>query len=155
MGRSNVCWRRSNSKRVTGPFESRFDMTSPYLQRPKRSLSQALEDTGRTPNEMGMREANSSLTGRLSKGPLRLSRNRIAIAMAVGMALLAGTAFVALRSENQQPVATTEPEELNAIVPAAGPSDNGSSEGPAANIEGWGDAPALTPPVGTTLDPND
>lgn len=83
-----------------------------------------------------------------------LSRNRIAVAFAIGLALLAGTTFVALRSEFEQPIASTEPEmtpeELNDIAPAAGPSGGTDPTQPAANIDTWGTAPSLqTSPAGS------
>lgn len=125
-------------------------MTSPYLERPKRSLDQALIDTGRTPHELGMGEPPVSgefLAGH-NKGLYRLTRGRIAIACALGLALLAGTTFVALRSEFRAPVANTDPQELNDIVPAAGPETSVPSGQPPVKIDDWGDAPGLI------LDPN-
>ncbi len=83
-----------------------------------------------------------------------LSRNRVAVAFAVGLAVLAGTTFIALRSEFEEPIASNEPEmtpeELNDIAPAAGPSGGTDPSQPAVNIEGWGTAPGLeTSPAGS------
>lgn len=132
-------------------FPSCF-MTSPYLQRPKRSLDQALIDTGRARREVESEQPAAAMAPprrRGPKGPAVPSRNRIALAFAVGLALLAATTFVALRSEFEQPVASGEdPARLNDIAPASGAS-GGEPDQPAANIETWGDAPSLELPTGS------
>lgn len=120
-------------------------MTSPYLQRPKRSLNQALIDTGRARAELGSGDSNvraKAMRGR-SGGPNRFSLNRIALAFAIALGLLAGTTFMAFRSDLQAPVLLADPEVLNDISPAAGPPSNTDPNRSATDIEDWGDAPSL------------
>ncbi|WP_425403346.1 hypothetical protein [Hwanghaeella sp.] len=106
-------------------------------------MNQALIDTGRTPEEAGSTHDQLASRSRQAKGPARLSRNRIAVAFGVGVAVLAATTFVALRSELQQPLAITDPEALNDIAPASGAPSNAEPGQPAANIDNWGNAPEL------------
>ena len=129
-------------------------MTSPYLQRPKRSLHQALIDTGRAPQDLGL-EAPASKTGvqHLWSGTLvRFSRNRATFAFVALLAVLAGAAVIALQSPADPPIAEiTDPSALNDIAPAAGPASMSDPNQPAANIETWGDAPSLEAPIGAPV----
>lgn len=125
-------------------------MTSPYLQRPKRSLDQALVDTGRAaPIESGLAAApaHTAMRQQQAKGPARLSRSRVVLAFGIGLALLAGTTILALRTEFEQPIASDTEADGNAdLLPAAGPSSGSDNQSPAADTRHWGDAPSLQPP---------
>lgn len=81
------------------------------------------------------------------KGLAKISSYRIALALAVCLALIAGTAVVALKSGYQQPVAQgIESDGTKELMPAAGAPSYNDPNQPAADIKGWGDAPSLQPP---------
>lgn len=120
-------------------------MTSPYLQRPKRSLKQALIDTGRAHADLGMGGPHVRVRAKSeqSGGPNRFFLSRIALAFAIALGLIAGTAFMTFRSDFQPSVLLADPEALNDISPAAGPPSNTPPNHTATDIEGWGSAPSL------------
>lgn len=136
-------------------------MTSPYLQRPKRSLHQALIDTGRAPQDLGLEDTHTASGMRYlwPKGLARISRNHIAVALVLGSVLIAGTTLVALQSSNEPPIAKEAapdavPGAGDEIVPAAGLEGGADPDQPAADIQNWGDAPSLEAPGGSNAQNN-
>ena len=129
-------------------------MTSPYLQRPKRSLHQAIRDTGRSPDELGMNGAETAIPLHTAspgaKGPFRLSGFHMVLGVIVCAGLLTGGLLISARDQHQAPIAERGTETGADIVPASGPSGVGSSidgTDPSAPIDtqDWETAPELTP----------
>ena len=84
-------------------------------------------------------EAKSGQTG----GRNRFSLNRIALAFAIALGLIAGTAFMAFHTPPQPADLLADPEALNDIAPAAGPPSNTAPNQSGTDIEGWDNAPSL------------
>lgn len=133
-------------------------MTSPYLNKPRRKLHQALKDRGLSANDIGWQDHTGedfqedfmSGHGRWRDFGFRLLA--CAIIVAGGMAITYGVLnpqpqIADLQEEEMDRIAD---EELNGIMPAAGPESMIEGE---AGYEDPALAPILEEEAGTLLDP--
>ncbi len=128
-------------------------MTSPYLERPVRSLNQALIDTGRTSEESGGFGSGPSIAEgptAASPSPSQFLASRTFVALAFLAIVLVGTAVLLKDRGQEQQISANEIEKLNDIAPAAGGSVPLSNEGVEKTIEGLGEAATLSIPGNST-----
>lgn len=97
-------------------------MASPYLERPRRSLQQALAECGRNPAEIGIAEPTSGQETHRIFEPLRQSLPMTVLAVVVLAIAAAGVVFVNDRSNMVADAIDDNIWNSNGVVPASGPS---------------------------------
>lgn len=108
-------------------------MTSPYLEKPRRSLQQALNESGRSLADAGLEEPTYGVSKQGYMGALRQSLPVAVLVMAVFAAAAAGVVFV---NDRTQMMAEAEDDNIwnaNGIVPASGPNPDTLEDGEFAN----------------------
>jgi len=108
-------------------------MTSPYLEKPPRSLQQALSECGRSPVDAGLEDPSyhSAKSGFLDT--VRHTLPLVALVVAVFAVAAAGVVFI---NDRSQMMAEAEDDNIwnsNGVVPASGPDGDGLESGEYAN----------------------
>jgi len=104
-------------------------MTSPYLERPRRSLQQALSECGRSPADAGLddRAFGHGSSGFLSA--VRQSLPLITLVVAVFAVAAAGVVFINDRSTMMADAIDDNIWNSNGVVPASGPNPSALKDG--------------------------
>lgn len=108
-------------------------MTSPYLERPRRTLQQALSECGRSPADAGLETQSFSQSKPGFLGSARHSLPLVALVIAVFAAAAAGVVFVNDRSEMMAEAEDQNIWNANGVVPASGPNPDELEDGEFAN----------------------
>lgn len=99
-------------------------MTSPYLNKPKRALDQALRDRGMTPEDVGYGRPPVARRRRPSQGesrPLRRAPLVAALGGAAAIALIVlAVSLIDGAGNTPAPIAEEQIDALQKIAPAAG-----------------------------------
>ena len=130
-------------------------MTSPYLDRPRRNILQALEDRGMSPDDIGWRHdaGDSPSPEKIRIRPSRFHEWGVNI-MACLLILASGVAVTYNLMNRQAEIAETTPQgkqdspleaDLEEIMPAAGPDSSPATPAVDAPLPEFDDAPLFDP----------
>ena len=112
------------SARRIGCAPAGRSVTSPYLNKPKRALDQALRDRGMTPEDVGYGRPPEARRRRPSEGEARPLRRAPMVAALGGAAAIALVVLVASwiddTGDAPAPIAEEQIDALQKIAPAAG-----------------------------------
>ncbi|MEQ9491787.1 MAG: hypothetical protein RIM72_22625 [Alphaproteobacteria bacterium] len=97
-------------------------MASPYLEKPRRSLQQALAECGRNPAEVGITEPASVQETHRILEPLRHSLPMTVLVVVVLAIAAAGVVFVNDRANMVADAVDDNIWNSNGVVPASGPN---------------------------------